>query len=65
MHDQAIGHAERNGDKIAFLFNGGDNSIFHTTFVFERNTDIWQWLMDGEENGKLQPFARVNLTRKE
>jgi hypothetical protein len=61
---QAIGHGKRNGNEIAFLFNGSDGSIFHTTFVYDRGTDTWQWLMDGEENGKLQPFARVKLTRK-
>ena len=61
---QAIGHGKRNGNEIAFLFKGSDGSIFHTTFVYDRGTDTWQWLMDGEENGKLQPFARVKLTRK-
>jgi hypothetical protein len=61
---QAIGHAKRDGDKIAFLFKGADGSFFHTTFVYSQSTDTWQWLMDGEEGGKLQPFARVKLTRK-
>jgi hypothetical protein len=61
---QAIGHAERSGDKMAFLFKGSDGSSFHTTFEYDRSTDAWQWLMDGEENGKLQPFARVKITRK-
>jgi len=61
---QAIGHAGRSGDKIAFLFKGSDGSNFHTTFVYDRDTDSWQWLMDGEENGKLQPFARVKITRQ-
>lgn len=61
---QAIGHAERKGDEIAFQFKGSDGSLLHTTFVYERNTDAWKWLMDGEENGKLQPFARVQLARK-
>jgi hypothetical protein len=61
---QAIGHAKRNGDKIAFLFKGSDGSLFHTTFLNERSSETWQWLMDGEENGKLQPFARVKLLRK-
>ncbi len=61
---QAIGHAKRKGDEIAFLFNGSDGSIFHTTFIYNKGTDVWQWLMDGEENGKLQPFARMKLTRK-
>jgi hypothetical protein len=61
---QAIGHAKRSGDEIAFLFTGSDSSIFHTTFVYNRSPDTWQWLMDDEENGKLQPFARVKLTKK-
>jgi hypothetical protein len=61
---QAIGHGKRNGGEIAFLFKGSDGSSFHTTFLYHRDTDIWQWQMDGEENGKLQPFARVRLTRK-
>jgi hypothetical protein len=61
---QAIGHAKRGGDEIAFLFKGKDGSLFHTTFAYSRGTDTWQWLMDGEEGGKLQPFARVKLTKK-
>jgi hypothetical protein len=61
---QAIGHAKRRGDEIAFLFKGGDGNIFHTTFVYGGGSDSWRWLMDGEEKGKLQPFARVALTKK-
>ncbi len=60
----AIGYAKPSSDKIAFLFKGSNNSIFHTTFVYDKGNDTWQWLMDGEENGKLQPFARVKLTRE-
>ena len=63
LNPQAIAHAKRNGDEIAFLFKIGSES-FHTTFVYDRGTDSWQWIMDGEENGKLQPFARVKLARK-
>jgi hypothetical protein len=61
---QAIGQGQRKGDEIAFLFKGADGSIFHTTFVYAKDTDTWQWLMDGEANGKLEPFARVRLTKK-
>jgi hypothetical protein len=61
---QAIGHAQRGGDEIAFLFKGQDGSIFHNTFTYSRDSDTWEWRMDGEEGGKLQPFARVKLTRK-
>lgn len=49
---------------IAFLFKGKDGSFFHTTFAYSKGTDTWQWLMDGEEGGKLQSFARVRLTKK-
>jgi hypothetical protein len=61
---QAIGHGRRSGDEIAFLFKGGDGSVFHTAFAYAPGTDSWQWRMDGEENGKPQPFARVKLTRE-
>ena len=60
---QAIGHAKLKGDEIAFIFKGSDGSTFHTTFLYDHSTNVWRWLMDGEENGKLQPFARVTLRR--
>jgi len=64
LSNPVIGHAKRNGDKIAFLFKFNKNSLFHTTFLYDKGSDTWQWLMDDEENGKLQPFARLKLTRK-
>jgi hypothetical protein len=60
-----IGYAERDEDKIPFLFKMNEESIWHTTFAYDRITDTWQWNMDGEENGKFKPFARVKLTRKD
>jgi hypothetical protein len=61
-----IGRVKPDGDKIAFLFRDQNNNsiVFHTTFIYNRSTDTWQWLMDGDEAGKLKPFARVKLTRK-
>ena len=61
---RAIGYADRAGDELAFLFKIADGSSFHTTFKYSKIADTWQWVMDGEEGGKLQPFARVTLTRK-
>jgi hypothetical protein len=61
---QAIGHAKRSGNEMAFLFKGGNGSLFHTTFVYDKGTNTWQWGMDGEEGGKLQPFARLKLGKK-
>jgi hypothetical protein len=61
---EGIGRGERKGDEIPFVFKMGEEYIFHTTFKYERDTDTWKWIMDGEDNGKLKPFARVVLTRK-
>ena len=61
---QGIGRAPRSGYTIPFLFKGSDGSLFHTTFVYDMVSDTWQWLMDGDEQGKLVPFARVTLQRK-
>jgi hypothetical protein len=64
LSNQAIGYAKRGVDEMAFLFKPLGGSVFHTTFKYSMGTDSWQWQMDGEESGKLQPFARVKLTRK-
>jgi hypothetical protein len=37
---------------------------FHTTFVYDRASDSWQWHMDNESSGVRRPFARVTLTRR-
>lgn len=62
---QAIGHAKRDGDELAFVFRIGEGSIFHTTFAYSRETDSWQWRMDEEKDGQRQPFARATMTKRE
>ncbi len=61
---QAIGHGTPGASEITFLFEAPDHSHFHTTFRYSPTSDTWQWVMDGEAGGTLQPFARVTLTRK-
>ena len=34
LSGQAIGYAKRSNDDIAFLFQGGDGYLFHTTFAY-------------------------------
>jgi hypothetical protein len=58
-----LGRAKQNGDKIELLFKFSDTVLFHTTFFYDRTVDTWQWTMDSEENGKLQPFARAKMIR--
>jgi len=63
LKGQALGYAQRNGDEIPILFKIG-TTTFHTTFSYSPKSDTWQWRMDNEEKGKLEPFSRVKLTRK-
>jgi hypothetical protein len=64
LTDPVIGHGKRSGNEIPFVLNGGDGSVFHTVFIYSPSDDAWQWRMDGEENGKMKPFARFTLKRK-
>lgn len=61
--DAQGGVAVRAGDTLPFLFKTPQGD-FHTTFVYQAKTDIWTWAMDGDNKGKLVPFARVTLKRK-
>jgi len=55
------------GDSIPFLFRYDATDSFHTTFVYDRRSDTWQWHMDNDSAGvrrpvrPRQPDARVSL----
>lgn len=51
------------GDSIPFLFRYTALTSFHTTFVYDRASDTWQWHMDNDSAGVRRPFARVSLAR--
>ena len=57
---------KRGNDEIAFLFRDKDKDSggIHTTFVYNKGADTWNWRIDNENGGKLTSFARVKLTRK-
>jgi len=57
------GHGSVAGDSIPFLFRYTATNSFHTTFVYNRAADTWQWHMDNDSSGVRRPFARVTLTR--
>src|ERR1700722_18594310 len=60
-----MAQGKRGNDEIAFFFRSNDrDSGVHTTFVYNKGTDTWNWLIDNEYLGKITPFARVKLTRK-
>ena len=57
------GAAQREGDTLPFIFKSSQGD-FYTSFVYDSKHDTWQWRMDAEQNGALQPFARVTLSRR-
>jgi hypothetical protein len=62
---QGIAQGKRGDDQIAFVFKDKDkDSGVHTTFIYSKATDTWNWLIDNEDGDKLTPFARAKLTRK-
>lgn len=60
--NNVIGKARQNGDKIEFVFSYKNGERFHNTFLYDRNSNSWQWKLDSEKKGELHPFARVKLT---
>lgn len=58
-----IGRATPAGDELRLLFRYPSGTSFHTTFAYDRKTDTWRWTMDGEEKGRLVPFARLTMRR--
>jgi len=56
------GIAQRQGDTLPFVFKNPEGD-FQTTMAYDAKVNTWQWRMDMEQGGKLEPFARVTLTR--
>jgi hypothetical protein len=61
---QGVGRGMVAGDSIPFLFQYSPTDWFHTTFVYARAKDTWDWHMDNDSAGIRRPFARVTLTRR-
>ena len=61
---EGTGRGSVTGDSISFLFQYTATTSFHTTFLYDRAKDSWQWHMDNDSSGVRRPFARVTLTRR-
>jgi hypothetical protein len=59
-----LGRARPEGTSIPFAIRSGNGHVFRTTFVYAGESDTWQWRMDDEHDGKVEPFARVTLKRR-
>ena len=61
---EGFGRGRVAGDSIPFFFRYTATTSFHTTFVYDRAKDAWQWHTDNDSSGVRRPFARVTLTRR-
>jgi hypothetical protein len=64
LRPDGLAYGKPDGNTIPFLFNLSSGDVFHTTFIYDPQSDSWRWELDGETNGKREPFARVTLTRR-
>jgi hypothetical protein len=64
LSNGVICRAKPSGDALRLLFKYADGNTFHTTFAYDRTAETWQWKMEGEEKGRLMPFARMMMRRR-
>lgn len=60
---EGLAHGGKSGDSIPLLFTISPSDSIYTTFVYDRGTDSWNWLIDDASNGKTERFADVKLSR--
>ncbi len=61
---EGTGYAEPAPDKLAFVFDDGGDSAIHTTFTYDREADVWHWLIDIVRGTEHSTFASVSLARR-
>ncbi len=59
-----IGHAEPDGDTLAWVFDGGEGGVIHNIWNYDREADTWSWVIDNERGGERSNFAMVSLARR-
>lgn len=64
LNSKAVGHANLDDNKLEFIFKHNDEVILHTIFVYNAPAKNWQWQINGEKDGQMQPFADLKLTRE-
>jgi hypothetical protein len=61
---EGIAHGKPKGDTIPFLFKGSGDDGIRNTFIYDKSTDTWQWVIDNLSGDKATRFADVRLTKK-
>jgi hypothetical protein len=58
-----IAHGKQAGNSIPLLFTLSPTDSLHTTFTYSESPRTWQLLIDEDNNGKVDHFADVTLTK--
>jgi hypothetical protein len=61
---KVVAHATPKTNTIELLFNMSDKSLFHTTLTFIPDENKWRWLMESDENGKIEVFADAEMLKQ-
>ena len=61
---ESIGNATPKENEMLFLWKDAKGTVdFSNDFLYDPQSDSWQWVMDNVVNGTHRPFGRVKLTR--
>ena len=61
---EGIAHGKPEADRIPFLFKGSGDESIRNTFIYDKSSGTWQWLIDNLSGDKTVRFADVRLTKK-
>jgi hypothetical protein len=61
---EGMAHGKPEADRIPFLFKGPGNDGIRNTFVYDKGTGSWQWIIDNLSGDKATRFADVRLTKQ-
>ena len=61
---EGIAHGKPEADRIPFLFKGSGDESTKNTFIYDKSSGTWQWIIDNISGSKSERFADVRLTKK-
>jgi len=64
LSNNGIARGKRSGESVEFIFFPGGRNTFHNTMAYDQHSELWTWVMDGEHDGKTEPFARLTLHKR-
>jgi len=60
---QGIAHGKQSGNSIPLLFTLSPTDSLHTTFSYDESSGTWRLVIDEDNQGKIDHFADVTLTK--